>query len=138
MSEAPAPHPHHPSSATPHKTTRQFAELPHRDLGRRARASRAGAGPLRGPDHVGVRRGQGPRPPGRTIPPLTAPLREALAGLIRATVQGQKVGTNLNQAVAALNATGQAPGNLIQYARYAATVIEKLDQIAAKVAQLLP
>jgi hypothetical protein len=74
----------------------------------------------------------------RTIPPVTAPLREALAELIRATVQVQKVGTNLNQAVAALNATGEAPGNLIQYARYATTVIGKLDQIAAKVVQRLP
>jgi uncharacterized protein (DUF1778 family) len=74
----------------------------------------------------------------RSIPKATAPLREALTELIRATVQVQKVGTNLNQAVAALNATGQPPGNLIQYARYATTVIEKLDQIANKVAQRLP
>jgi hypothetical protein len=50
----------------------------------------------------------------------------------------QKVGTNLNQAVAALNATGEAPGNLIQYARYATAVIEKLDEIARKVSQRLP
>ncbi|HXL92916.1 MAG TPA: hypothetical protein VN969_28645 [Streptosporangiaceae bacterium] len=74
----------------------------------------------------------------RSFPQVTAPLREALTELIRATVQVQKVGTNLNQAVAALNATGQAPGNLIQYARYATTVIEKLDQIAGKIAQRLP
>jgi len=74
----------------------------------------------------------------RSIPKATAPLREALTELIRATVQVQKVGTNLNQAVAALNATGLPPGNLIQYARYATTVIEKLDQIANKVAQRLP
>jgi uncharacterized protein (DUF1778 family) len=74
----------------------------------------------------------------RTVPQVTAPLREALTELIRATVQVQKVGTNLNQAVAALNATGQAPGNLIQYARYVTTVIEKLDQIAGKIAQRLP
>ena len=74
----------------------------------------------------------------RTSPPAMAPLREALADLVRATVQVQKVGTNLNQAVAALNATGQAPGNLIQYARYAAAVVDRLDQIAAKVSRLLP
>jgi uncharacterized protein (DUF1778 family) len=74
----------------------------------------------------------------RTIPSTAVPLREALAELVRATVQVQKVGTNLNQAMAAFNATGQAPGKLIQYARYAAAVIEKLDQIAAKVSQRLP
>jgi uncharacterized protein (DUF1778 family) len=74
----------------------------------------------------------------RTIPPATGPLREALADLVRATAQVQKVGTNLNQAVAALNATGNAPGNLVQYARYAAAVIEKLDQIAGMVSQRLP
>lgn len=71
-------------------------------------------------------------------PVQTGPLREALAELVRATVQVQKVGTNLNQAVAALNATGEAPGNLIQYARYSAVVIERLDQIAAKVSRRLP
>lgn len=74
----------------------------------------------------------------RTVLPATAPLREALAELVRATFQVQKVGTNLNQAVAALNATGEAPGNLIQYARYAMAVIEKLDEIARKVSQRLP
>jgi uncharacterized protein (DUF1778 family) len=75
----------------------------------------------------------------RTIPTAaTAPLREALADLVRATVQVQKVGTNLNQAVAALNATGQPPGNLIQYAQYATRVIERLDEIATKVRRHLP
>ena len=72
------------------------------------------------------------------VPLRTGPLREALGELVRATVQVQKVGTNLNQAVAALNATGEAPGSLIQYARYSAAVIERLDQIAAKVSRHLP
>jgi hypothetical protein len=63
----------------------------------------------------------------RTIPPAVAPLREALAELIRATVQVQKVGTNLNQA-----------GNLVPYARYAAKVIERLDEAAERVSKRLP
>ena len=71
-------------------------------------------------------------------PPATGPFREALAELVRATVQVQKVGVNLNQAVAALNATGEPPGNLLQYARYAAVVIDRLDQIAAKISRRLP
>jgi len=74
----------------------------------------------------------------RTLPQTTAPLREALADLARATAQVQKVRTNLNQAVAALNATGQAPGNLIQYARYATTIVEKIDQIVLRIRQHLP
>ena len=74
----------------------------------------------------------------RTAPPATGPLREALAELARATIQMQKVGVNLNQAVAALNATGEAPGNLVQYARYATAVIDRLDQVAMKVKQMLP
>lgn len=71
-------------------------------------------------------------------PVAVGPLREALAELIRATVQVQKVGVNLNQAVAALNATGDPPGNLIQYARYVTTVIERLDHIATRICQRLP
>lgn len=74
----------------------------------------------------------------RTIPPATAAFREAVTHLIRATVQVQRVGTNLNQAVAALNATGQAPGNLIPYAQYAARVIERVEQIAEKIGRQLP
>jgi hypothetical protein len=69
---------------------------------------------------------------------LTSKARETVAELIRATVQVQKVGTNLNQAVAALNATGQPPGNLIQYAQYAARVTEKIEQIAMKIGRQLP
>ncbi|HZR49224.1 MAG TPA: hypothetical protein VFB06_06875 [Streptosporangiaceae bacterium] len=74
----------------------------------------------------------------RTVPPAAGPLRDTLAELIRATVHVQKVGTNLNQAVATLNATGQAPSNLIHYARYASTVIGRLDQMAARISRHLP
>jgi hypothetical protein len=73
----------------------------------------------------------------RSVPPPAVPLREALAGLIRATAQVQRVGTNLNQAVAALNATGQPPGNLIQYARYAATVVQRMDQVVLRIRRQL-
>ena len=74
----------------------------------------------------------------RATPAAMGPLREALAELIHATVQVQKVGVNLNQAVAALNATGEAPGNLLQYARYATAVIERLDQVVARISKRLP
>jgi uncharacterized protein (DUF1778 family) len=71
-------------------------------------------------------------------PQATGPLREALQDLLHATAQLQKAGTNLNQAVAALNATGQAPGNLAQYARYTTSVIHKIDEAVACVRQRLP
>ena len=65
-------------------------------------------------------------------------MRDAITGLSRATVQVQKAGTNLNQAVAAINATGQAPGNLVHYARYVTEVIRRLEEQAATVARLVP
>jgi hypothetical protein len=74
----------------------------------------------------------------RAAAPATTELREIQADLNRATAQVQKVGTNLNQAVAALNATGQPPGNLFHYARYIITVIEKLDEVVTRIGQLLP
>ena len=71
-------------------------------------------------------------------PAVIGPLREALRDLLRATTQLQKAGTNFNQAVAAFNATSQAPGNLLQYARYTAAVVHRVDEAAAGVRQRLP
>lgn len=68
----------------------------------------------------------------------TGPLREALQDLLHATTQLQRAGTNFNQCVAALNATGQPPGNLIQYARYTANVIHRVDESVTSVRQRLP
>jgi hypothetical protein len=70
--------------------------------------------------------------------PDTSDLMHAVAGLARAAVQVQRVGTNLNQAVAALNATGQPPGNLLPYARYATEVVRRLDEAARRVSRLVP
>jgi hypothetical protein len=65
-------------------------------------------------------------------------LHEALQELNKATSQLQKAGTNFNQCVTALNATGQPPGNLPQYARYTATVIRRVDDAIAAVCHQLP
>lgn len=70
--------------------------------------------------------------------PLDLPLRDALADLIRATVQVQKVGVNLNQAVAKLNTTGRLPGDLLPYASLAARTLTRLDEVAARVSKHLP
>lgn len=72
------------------------------------------------------------------VPSHPAQLREVLQGLLRATAQLQKAGTNFNQCVAALNTTGQPPGNLPQYARYTATVVRRVDEAASHVRQRLP
>ena len=74
----------------------------------------------------------------QVVLPVPGPWREALADLVHATAQVQKSGTNLNQAVAALNVTGSAPANLMQYAAYAAKVIGRLDEIASRVGRQLP
>jgi hypothetical protein len=46
-----------------------------------------------------------------------APLRDAFYALDRAALLVRKVGVNLNQAVAKLNATGQWSGDLVPYAQ---------------------
>ena len=66
------------------------------------------------------------------------PLREAVENLMRAAAQLHRVGTNFNQAVAALNATGQPPGNLPQYARYADSVVHRLDDAVTAIRERLP
>jgi hypothetical protein len=70
--------------------------------------------------------------------PNAAVLREALNDLVNATTQLQKADTNFNQCVAALNSTGQQPGNLPQYARYTAAVIQRVDQAARLVLERIP
>lgn len=47
-------------------------------------------------------------------------------------------GVNFNQSVAALNATGQAPGNLPAYARYTASIAQKVGAAADHVQRMLP
>jgi hypothetical protein len=59
--------------------------------------------------------------------------REALGELMRAAVLVRRIGVNLNQAVARLNATGQPSGDLVPYAavstRLAARLHEAVEQV---------
>ncbi len=59
--------------------------------------------------------------------PAESPLRDALAELIRASGLVRRIGVNLNQAVAKLNATGQRSGDLVPYAAEALRRAERLD-----------
>lgn len=74
----------------------------------------------------------------RQAPKEPGPLREAMRDFNHATAQLQRTGTLLNQAVAAFNATGQPPGNLLQYARYTANVAYRVKQAADDVQRRLP
>ncbi len=65
------------------------------------------------------------------------PLREALAELIQAAGLVRRIGVNLNQAVAKLNATGQRSGDLHAYAAESLRRVERLDAAAEQVRKAL-
>ena len=72
-----------------------------------------------------------------TASPADSPLREALAEFIRAAGLVRRIGVNLNQAVAKLNATGQRSGDLLPYAAECARRAERLDSAAEQVRRRL-
>jgi hypothetical protein len=69
---------------------------------------------------------------------MFSPLREALAELIAAAGLVRRAGTNLNQAVAKLNATGQRGEDLLPAAQFCARVIRRLDDAAEQVRCSVP
>jgi Mobilization protein NikA len=69
--------------------------------------------------------------------PADAVLREALGELIRSAGLVRRIGVNLNQAVAKLNATGQRSGDLLPYAEESARRAERLDAAAEQIRRRL-
>ncbi len=69
---------------------------------------------------------------------IGAPLREALVELISAAGLARRVGTNLNQAVGRLNATGQRGEDLLPAAQFCMRVIRRLDEAAEHVRRTVP
>ena len=67
-----------------------------------------------------------------------SPLRGALIELIAAAGLARRVGTNLNQAVARLNATGQRGEDLLPAAQFCVRVIHRLDEAAEHVRRNIP
>jgi len=65
-----------------------------------------------------------------TVGPAGSETREALAELVAARVQVRRFGGNVNQAVAALNATGEAPVWLGQAVELAARAVRRVDEAA--------
>ena len=60
----------------------------------------------------------------------SSPFPELLRELIRAAGLVRRIGVNLNQAVAKLNATGQRSGDLVPYAAESMRRAEHLDVVA--------
>jgi hypothetical protein len=67
-----------------------------------------------------------------------SPVREALVELIAAAGLVRRVGTNLNQAVARLNATGQRGDDLLPAAQVCVRVIRRLDEAAEQLRRSVP
>ena len=67
-----------------------------------------------------------------------SPLREALRELVSAAGLVRRIGTNLNQAVARLNATGQPGEDLVPSAEFCLRVIRRLDEAAEQVRRSIP
>jgi hypothetical protein len=67
-----------------------------------------------------------------------APIREALAELIRCAGLVRRAGVNLNQAVAKLNATGQRSADLLPWAAESARRARRLDDVAEELRRRLP
>src|SRR5438552_11085641 len=67
-----------------------------------------------------------------------SPVREALVEVIAAAGLVRRVGTNLNQAVARLNATGQRGDDLLPAAQFCVRVIRRLDEAAEQLRRSVP
>jgi hypothetical protein len=67
-----------------------------------------------------------------------APLRQALAEMIRSAGLVRRAGVNLNQAVAKLNATGQRSADLLPYAAESLRRARRLDAVAEELRKRLP
>ena len=63
----------------------------------------------------------------------TGELRELLGEVMRAATLVQRIGVNLNQAVAKLNATGEAPGSLVPIAEHCTRSVDRLDHVVERV-----
>ncbi len=74
----------------------------------------------------------------KTSPPENSVIREALVEVMTAAGLVRRVGTNLNQAVAKLNATGQRGDDLLPAAEFCVRVIRRLDQAAEHLRRRVP
>jgi hypothetical protein len=73
-----------------------------------------------------------------TARPEYAALRQLLGAVMQASEQVRRIGINFNQAVTALNSTGEFTQQLPKYAAAAARTVDKLDEVADEVRRRLP
>jgi hypothetical protein len=73
-----------------------------------------------------------------TSSPASSLGREALVEMMSAAGLVRRIGTNLNQAVAKLNATGQRGEDLLPAAEFCVRVIRRLDEAAEQVRRRVP
>ena len=69
---------------------------------------------------------------------MWSPLREALVELIAAAGLVRRAGTNLNQAVAKLNATRQRGEDLLPAAQFCQRGVRRLDETADQLRRSVP
>jgi hypothetical protein len=67
-----------------------------------------------------------------------SPLRDALVEVMAAAGLVRRIGTNLNQAVARLNATGQRGDDLLPAVQFCVRVIRRLDEAAEQLRRSIP
>jgi hypothetical protein len=67
-----------------------------------------------------------------------SPLREVLDELMAASGLVRRIGTNLNQAVAKPNTTGQRGDDLLPATEFCVRVIQRLDEVAEQVRRRVP
>ncbi len=73
-----------------------------------------------------------------TSSPASSPVREALVEVMAAAGLVRRVGTNLNQAVAKLNVTGQRSDDLLPATQFCVRVIRRLDEAAEQLRRRVP
>jgi hypothetical protein len=78
------------------------------------------------------------RPLSRPRRPRQRTVRFALTELVRAAGLVRRIGINLNQAVAKLNATGQRSGDLVPYAAESIRRSQRQDTLADQVRNAIP
>ena len=118
--------------AAPRPKTVQFS-LTQEEFDHVSRAA-AGAGMARGAFAAEVTLAAA----GGTRARTASPLREVMDELMAASGLVRRIGTNLNQAVAKLNATGQPSADLLPAAEFCVRVIRRLDEAAAQVRRSIP
>jgi len=74
----------------------------------------------------------------RQRPPQGEPLRAALLEVIQARTQVRRFAVNVNQAVAVLHGTGEAPEWIARAIEITARAVARLDVAAAELARRLP